>query len=226
MKDIFLHIPKCGGSTIRDVMLSKFSRDRIIRIYSDNEKINSYSATSFLNKFSAGLPADIDAICGHINYEQITEVVSLKDFRGFSLIRDPIERAISNINYMKLSLKHNGHRMATSVTKDNLFEHISKLRLVNYQFKFLGGSNVRNIDAISDEIKLYKVDSYKVALQDMGYIMGGDVVTIRNVTKDLLKQPAILEDAQLLSISDLCKEEIEELRRLNYLDYKLLSAAI
>jgi hypothetical protein len=48
----FLHIPKCGGSKIRKVMLKYFKLDEIVRVYGEG-KTDSYSSGSrFVDEFA------------------------------------------------------------------------------------------------------------------------------------------------------------------------------
>lgn len=104
MVDVFLHIPKCGGSTIRSAIMNKYSGKNVVRVYGDREKGYNFSVSNFQSGFlSLKSNVEIKAVCGHIKYQVFHDYFAeeIDSLRFFSFLRDPIERGISNINYMK-----------------------------------------------------------------------------------------------------------------------------
>ncbi|MFT6031470.1 MAG: hypothetical protein ACI8O8_003222 [Oleiphilaceae bacterium] len=221
---VFIHIPKCGGSTMRDKMLSFFKKNQVLKIYHNDPEKGYYSSLSYQTKYPDLLTSNVKAICGHIPYQEIQQSLAGKDHTIISLIRDPVDRAISNINYMKTKPNHSGHKFSLTITKDNLFSYLSKRNDISYQANYLGLEYFGSIKAILDNIGIYKLDNYKKALFDIGIISNFEEhVDIKNITTS---QPAAASDKyRLLSKNDLAKEDLLTLKDIYYIDYELLSAA-
>nr|WP_320136354.1 sulfotransferase family 2 domain-containing protein [uncultured Amphritea sp.] len=121
MIDVFLHIPKCGGSTIRSMIMNKFSTNKVVRIYGDQGFGFNFSRENFIKNFSRVKDEnDIKAISGHVDSNTFRDNIDeeLENFRFFSFLRDPIERGISNINYMRFNINHRSHLKALIINRE------------------------------------------------------------------------------------------------------------
>ncbi|GAA6167804.1 sulfotransferase family 2 domain-containing protein [Sessilibacter corallicola] len=140
-KLIFLHIPKCGGSTIRDKIIQRYSAaGRVFKLYNDNPRQDYYTPRT-LTKFLAEneeLPKTVKSIIGHISFEELSLLIDMKGWEIFSVVRDPIDRAISNLNYMRINQNHRGNSHAMKVTENSLYSYLCSLDGA-LQSKFLGG---------------------------------------------------------------------------------------
>ena len=94
----FMHIPKCGGTTIDHIFVKLFS---ILKNY--NFKRFKYSKEIKKNKFSGN---EIDYskrhfISGHLDYDFCN---NLKNIYKCSVVREPISRVISHYKFMVFRL--------------------------------------------------------------------------------------------------------------------------
>ena len=86
----FLHIPKTAGSSFRDLLRRRFLPDSVLSL--DEEKIKSIDEVlPLLNRYPL--------VQGHLPYETV-DYFSKRPF-VFTVLRDPVERAISVFYYMK-----------------------------------------------------------------------------------------------------------------------------
>lgn len=225
--DVFLHIPKCGGSTIRKVMLKYFKSDEIVRVYGEGKTDSYFSGSRFVDEFDGYYAQQtVKAVCGHITYDRFCKVMNgdVADFNFFTFLRDPIDRAISNINYMKVTESHRSHLKGLSIDAKSLYEVLSREKAQNYQYNYLGGVNGFSVEEIASRVQLNDLKNYKNALFAKGYLKDGEDVEITNVTAPKLKNKKVNE-IQLVSRSDLTKVQLDSLIKLNEKDYALIDMA-
>lgn len=72
-----MHIPKCGGSTIRSALMNKYSGKKVVRVYGDRDKGFNFSLANFIKNFSL-IKSDfeVSAVCGHVNYKTFHDYFS------------------------------------------------------------------------------------------------------------------------------------------------------
>ncbi|TCS41945.1 sulfotransferase family 2 domain-containing protein [Reinekea marinisedimentorum] len=214
---VFLHIPKCGGSTIRDKIINNYKGSgRVIKLYNDNPEKDYYTVETFKDNFRDGIPNDVSAIIGHISYDELAVVIDINEWNAFSVVRDPLDRAISNLNYMRINPNHRGYSMAARVTKSSLFEYLRGTSKM-FQYEFLGRG--------AENVKLYKLENYKKALFDLEIISSlNEDVEIKNITE--VKKIKNGSDLELLSLGDMSSDEVQELKLLYSVDYDLYESAL
>ena len=83
-KLIFIHVPKCAGRTVKDLLRSNYPKHFEI----NNMLLFRELAEDDLKIF--------DLIMGHITFNYVE---NLKDFKIFTVLRNPIERTISQYNH-------------------------------------------------------------------------------------------------------------------------------
>ena len=86
---IFLHIPKCGGSSLQMVFSRQFEGDRLIEMGTSPGKVRE---AAFHRMCSRG-PVDCDAFTGHIPYGVGKSM--RQDVVYMTMLRDPVKRYVS-----------------------------------------------------------------------------------------------------------------------------------
>lgn len=132
---IFLHIPKNGGSTLRQVIARQYRADQIYLVKNPHDP-------SFAKFYD--LPGEekrnLKVVLGHFGFG-IGESL-LQPSRYFTLLRDPIDRAISHYYYICRTPSHT-HYSTVVEGKVSLYEFvrsgISKIGSDNGQTRLLGG---------------------------------------------------------------------------------------
>lgn len=233
---VFLHIAKCGGSTIRNYIRKSLSSPvaqsdprKTVFVYGENSRIGDYNVSGFnLCQLATILqPHQCKAVVGHFTYRQLADYLHHCNTyaNAFSLIRNPIDRFISNINYIKLSPGRPAFKHMQHITHENLFDYMkgSALRgagcfqLSSLTLKDkLDPSNLRMIESeieiASKSLRLYKVEHSLAALKEcVLFFDATHSVQKSNITKDhayvdtqsplLCKQ--MLSDVQLQELSQL-----------------------
>ena len=94
--DVFLHIPKASGTTIRTVLSREYGASKIAYYEPETEHSEHYASpeTYLTSRLAKG---DVRLITGHLRYG-IHEFLR-HPCRYFSMLRDPIDRAISEYFY-------------------------------------------------------------------------------------------------------------------------------
>lgn len=234
----FIHIPKCGGSTVRNYIRTALSDSRAladqrqtIYVYGAQGKMGDFNISSDdLPNFGSTLsPAYTKAIIGHYNYRQLSLYLNHENTypSTFSIVREPIARFISNINYIKLNPTHPGHGFMRAITSDNLFDYLKDAGsrgAGSYQIRTLSLVEADNKEPISDyrkvvaeikkRVRVFKVENSLNALHssvcfiDDGHLLKKANVTGRSEVSKSLRKP------DFLSISNLSKHQFEEVQGL------------
>lgn len=105
---IFLHIPKCGGSTFHEILKREYRNEKIYSIDFKNGKLTT---NDFLNLRQSERDK-IKLLRGHMhfglhNYFQ-------KSFQYVTFLRNPIDRVISYYKYARKYKNHELHSFAIS----------------------------------------------------------------------------------------------------------------
>jgi len=104
----FLHIPKTAGSTLHKIIERQYSCDEIFTIHGVNPQ-------KHIDEFKKWSPVDknrIKVVKGHMNFglhESMT-----KSATYITMLRNPIDRAISTYYYVLRSPSHHLHEYVTS----------------------------------------------------------------------------------------------------------------
>mgnify|MGYP002152764434 CR=1 FL=1 len=112
---IFLHIPKTGGTTIRDIINRQYKNDQIFTVTTlkESEKINKSSLNSTINNYKI--------IQGHWKFGFHNNVNIRPAY--FTILRNPVERVLSTYYYV-LSNRNNPQNLSTLDKQMSIYEFI------------------------------------------------------------------------------------------------------
>ncbi len=135
MKDLFihLHIPKTGGTTLRDIIQRQYRSEKILMIpkLEESETILKEVSTSQINQ--------LKLIQGHLKYGIHNHFHRRAKY--FALIRDPINRVLSTYYYV-LSQKNNPQNLSTSNNQMTIYDFVQSgvnPFLINGQTQLISG---------------------------------------------------------------------------------------
>ena len=150
MKDLFihLHIPKTGGTTLRDIIQRQYRSEKILMIpkLDESEDILKEVSTSQINQ--------LKLIQGHLKYGIHNHFHRRAKY--FAIIRDPINRVLSTYYYV-LSQKNNPQNLSTSNNQMTIYDYVQSgvnPFLINGQTQLISGKtgNIDNPIIKSEEL--------------------------------------------------------------------------
>lgn len=225
MINVFIHIDKCGGSSVRSYILARYKNvpDSVIKVYGENTfKGTGLSINQFTEKFATGLSTKTYAVVGHTSYSILEPILqeTVIPFKIFTCVREPIDRIISGINFNKMKQARSGqtNHPIIHLNKDNIYKYILSHRS-NHQFNYLKSNNrEESVTEISKKINLYKMSSIDNLLVDMGLFTHELKSPCKNKTKDYDKLEC---DPNYVTIQDLSPQQLAHIKEINQLDYEL-----
>lgn len=117
---IFLHIPKCAGSTLREIIYRQYPDRQCYYVSSMPDQQQS------IYEFQ-GLPRaereEIRFLTGHGVYGLHSSLVGSTEY--ITMLRKPIERVISNYYYVARSPEHRHYETVTGEKGMSLYEYVS-----------------------------------------------------------------------------------------------------
>lgn len=217
----FPHIPKAGGTTLKQIVFKKYGRNNCLTVWDTN-----FGAEIDVDEFpSADVAAlkHFDAVVGHLPVHKFfsnQSILRQVDTRGVIIVasvRHPIERMISLYNYMTTYDRHPGHHTARSLPAVDFLKYQS----ANYQSKFLSRRDGDDAGGLlPDDITIFPMES---AVRGFIDVLEVDVdekdVRVLNKTED------IAGDKPLFGIDDLSATQIRDLCDKHRVDMDLYEAA-
>ena len=150
MKDLFihLHIPKTGGTTLRDIIQRQYRSEKILMIPKLEESEN------ILKEVSTSKIKQLKLIQGHLKYGIHNHFHRRAKY--FAIIRDPINRVLSTYYYV-LSQKNNPQNLSTSNNQMTIYDYVQSgvnPFLINGQTQLISGKtgNIDNPIIKSEEL--------------------------------------------------------------------------
>ena len=127
---IFLHLPKCGGTTLNRIIEWEYDPLRIFSI----DPIFFLWSYQKLNRWPANRLAKMQVLKGHMPFGIHRKLP--QPFTYITFLRDPVERVISAYYFAKNYLLHPKHRWIRKLT---LEEYVRLSPNHNVQTKYLSG---------------------------------------------------------------------------------------
>ncbi len=138
----FLHIPKTGGTTLRDIISRQYKRENIFTVPSLKESNAALNDLAFEEK------KQLEIVQGHLKFG-IHEATD-RPSQYFTILRDPIKRVISSYNYI-LQVKNHPFDQSTTekvMTIQELYESGVNPLLINGQTQLVSGVTGKNNDPL------------------------------------------------------------------------------
>ena len=187
---VFYHIPKCGGTSLRDflykILKVKYSNEEIYYprttrddrpVYGNMNMSTQHELDRVSNYFDNGMD-HFKAILCHIKYD--TDYLSFKsnkDVIDFLVMRDPIDRIISHYNFFDTRLFDSRPIHELSVDQIRLYCESRG----NVMFTYLRGqTDTGYIGSIDDARRNIDNIKYKTTLESMKDRIG-------NIAKGIMK---------------------------------------
>lgn len=152
-KDLFihLHIPKTGGTTLRDIIQRQYRSEKILMIpkLEESENILKEVSTSQINQ--------LKLIQGHLKYGIHNHFHRRAKY--FAIIRDPINRVLSTYYYV-LSQKNNPQNLSTSNNQMTIYDFVQSgvnPFLINGQTQLISGKTGEIDNPIIESEELFSL---------------------------------------------------------------------
>lgn len=130
---IFLHLPKCGGTTLNRIIEWEYDPHRIFSI----DPIFFLWSYQRLNRWPASRLAKMQVLKGHMPFGIHRKLP--QPFTYITFLRDPVERVISAYYFAKNYRWHPSHRWISKLT---LEEYVRLSPNHNVQTKYLSGREI------------------------------------------------------------------------------------
>ena len=128
---IFLHLPRTGGTTLRDILDKQYPDDVTLENKSLLDTDPNFNVDNKPEKDQFKL------VKGHV-YFRIHEHINQK-CTYFSMMRNPIERTISIYNYIKKRSSHKDYDLANKLTIEEFIKRGHNLFINNGQTRLMAG---------------------------------------------------------------------------------------
>jgi hypothetical protein len=126
----FLHLPKCAGTTIWYALRRLYGRDRVFRLGTPGDRHR-------LEEMSPRERRGFAALGGHGSLAHFGQIVEDLDQRyKITVLREPVERIISEYEFIRSQTKHPKHAV---VTGQSLLEFGRSRETVNLQSRLICG---------------------------------------------------------------------------------------
>jgi len=158
---IFLHIPKCAGSTLRFSIFANW--------FSTNETVTACnSIPGSIEDYKLRDNANVKLVQGHFLYSENMHEYLSNQAVYFTMLRDPVDRFVSAFHYIKGNSTHPNHEKLRNLDFEsyvfNTFD-LNERRLIasncNQQVAFLAG--VENPDEEALDLAKSRIDSFLLA---------------------------------------------------------------
>ena len=112
---IFIHIPKTGGSSFNNLLVKIYGHRHLFHA-DDSVRLGKKS----INELDTHKKSQIKVITSHARFDFAKSLLPDKEIIAITLIRDPIQRVKSQINYIYTTPKHTLHRQVKEIFDQNL----------------------------------------------------------------------------------------------------------
>jgi hypothetical protein len=146
---IFLHIPKAAGTTLRAVLSSRYRREQTFVIGNDiNADIHRLIALDEAERHRLRL------LMGHMSFGLHRYLAP--GARYVSILRDPVERVLSEYRFLKSNVRHPFHHQVREMSLAEYLDSDFTGQSSNGQTRLLSGSHVEGTLGIAGRESLHE----------------------------------------------------------------------
>ena len=216
MRQIFvhLHIPKCGGSSVTEVLSRNFGP----RLATTNSILNNYQYDAAQVARILDYHPHLQCLTGHKLSLDLPFDRNDLDIHAFTWIRDPVERFVSHYFYHRnhTNLVPEAKYMDFTEYVDWALRDGNQDTYINGQAKFLNGGAVETISLLVKEgqLLLFPLSKLQASLYSLAHRFPGVFMDVSIGNKNVSRKDAVLpenlrklvlpyveEDMQLLELS-------------------------
>jgi Sulfotransferase domain len=214
----FPHIPKAGGTTLKQFFYKKFGRGNTVKVWDPNFGAD-VSKVNF-EDFEGRLLINSSAVVGHLPVHIFMKNQYMKDkynagkVKIITTVRNPIERMVSLYNFVSLNEIHPNHE---KVKAADPLEFMLKQQS-NFQYNFLKFDKIDSVDEIFDVMEVCSTEN---SIKFFGDFFRNEIdfnledVQIKNKTS------RFSSNGSLFGLDEIPSDVIEELSDKHSLDLAL-----
>ncbi|MDP6726841.1 MAG: sulfotransferase family 2 domain-containing protein [Candidatus Marinimicrobia bacterium] len=192
---IFLHLPRTGGTTLRDILTKQ---------YSDQETFENKTLLDTDGNFNENRVNQMSGyklIKGHVYFGVHTFIPQTCSY--FSMMRDPVERTISAYNYIKKRANHPYHELANSLSIEKFIKSGENKMVNNGQTRLIAGRET-SLNIPFDKLDKSHLETAKKNITDHFLLIG---LTERYDETILLLKHMLRWDTPYYSIANAIKRD-------------------
>ena len=211
----FPHIPKAGGTTLKQILYHTFGENNCLKVwngFASDVDVDDFHQFTHLEQYSA--------ILGHLPVKAFLENVTAnnllknKKIKIITAVRDPLERLVSQYNYMRVNEQHPDHlKFLSTPLSDYLLSQVG-----NQQVSFLSFEDkIRK-----EDIELFPIES---SVENFAAFLENESGKYINRIDPRNRTSDIAGERTLSSLDDLPNDLILELQEKHLKDIALYHLA-
>lgn len=170
MNFFYIHVPKTGGTSLRDIFYKNLPEGETLFVDREND-IKFYTEENL---------KDLRAIGGHLPLWKFMRTDRGKSYPciKFAVLRDPLDRLLSLYNYLSVS-KHEDHRKYYGLGFEDFIEVFAGSKPPSlhmcYSFAKKGTYGTARWNILYHNVAIYSLEDIGDLLEALGALLGVDV---------------------------------------------------
>jgi len=233
---IFIHIPKCAGTTLQENILLNYKTNEVLCIYKDynSEFMGPIGVENFISSLSEKRKSHLKIIIGHNVHYGIHKIFPDRTPRYITFIRNPARRIVSLYNWMRTNrdrgnnsvdtgrLMHNGEIVQFGIkwfdlNKDTLQNRISNFLYHKFFNKLEDKFNEEHLNQVLNVLDKFYFIGITENKADMDFIC--HILGLKKFSKDA-------NVSLKYAIPNLIENTLKEIEDQNKIDMKLYDFAL